>query len=63
MSDLVVNKIQSIQRCVRRAREEFEADPTTFATDYSRQDAAILNVLRACETAIALANHVIASGS
>jgi uncharacterized protein YutE (UPF0331/DUF86 family) len=30
-----------------------------FATNYTRQDAALLNVLRACETAIDLANHVI----
>ncbi|MCW5941572.1 MAG: DUF86 domain-containing protein [Fimbriimonadaceae bacterium] len=59
MNDLVVNKIQSIQRCILRAREGYEADPIGFATNYSRQDAALLNVLRACETAIDLANHVI----
>jgi uncharacterized protein YutE (UPF0331/DUF86 family) len=59
MDDVVINKIQSIQRCVRRAREEYRADPDCFATDYTRQDAALLNVLRACETAIDLANHVI----
>jgi uncharacterized protein YutE (UPF0331/DUF86 family) len=59
MNDVVVNKIQSIQRCVQRAREEYQADPAGFATDYTRQDAAVLNVLRACETAIDLANYVI----
>ena len=59
MNDLIINKIQSIQRCVRRAREEFQADRENFATNYSRQDAALLNVLRGCETAIDLANHVI----
>jgi len=59
MKDVVINKIQSIQRCVRRAREEYQADPDGFATNYTRQDAALLNVLRACETAIDLANHVI----
>lgn len=59
MNDLIINKIQSIQRCVRRAREEFQADRESFATNYSRQDAALLNVLRGCETAIDLANHVI----
>lgn len=59
MNDIVINKIQSIQRCVRRAREEYQADPDGFATNYTRQDAALLNVLRACETAIDLANHVI----
>ena len=59
MNDVVINKIQSIQRCVRRAREEYQADREGFATNYTRQDAALLNVLRACETAIDLANHVI----
>jgi uncharacterized protein YutE (UPF0331/DUF86 family) len=59
MSDIVINKVQSIQRCVERAREEYYADPPGFATNFTRQDAAVLNVLRACEQAIDLANHVI----
>ncbi|CUS04068.2 conserved protein of unknown function [Candidatus Promineifilum breve] len=59
MNDVVLNKIQSIQRCVRRAREEFAADPDSFDKNFTRQDAAVLNILRACEQAIDLANHVI----
>ena len=59
MNDIVTNKIQSIQRCVLRAREEYGADPNGFAINYTRQDAAILNVLRACEQTIDLANHII----
>lgn len=59
MNDLVINKVQSIQRCIRRAREEYQAAGTEFASDYSRQDAAILNITRACEQAIDLANYVI----
>lgn len=59
MNDIVINKIQSIQRCVRRAREEYAADPNGFSTDFTRQDAAVLNVLRACEQSIDLANHII----
>jgi len=59
MNDLVINKIQSIQRCVARAREEYESDPDGFETNYTQQDAAILNILRACEQAIDLANYVI----
>jgi hypothetical protein len=27
MNDIVINKIQSIQRCVVRAREEYGANP------------------------------------
>jgi uncharacterized protein YutE (UPF0331/DUF86 family) len=59
MNEVVTNKIQSIQLCITRAREEYQADPDHFATNYTRQDAAILNVIRACEQAIDLANHVI----
>ena len=59
MNDIVINKIQSIQRCITRARAEFNADPDGFATNFTRQDAAVMNVLRACEQGIDLANHLI----
>lgn len=55
MNDLVINKIQSIQRCIQRAREEYGSDPEGFDTNYTKQDAAILNVVQACEQAIDLA--------
>lgn len=61
MNDVVINKIQSIQRCVQRARAEYGTDLQRFESDFTRQDAALLNVLRACEQAIDLANHVIKS--
>ena len=59
MNEVVLNKIQSIQRCVRRAREEYAADPDGFDMNHTRQDAAGLNVLRACEQTDDLMNHVI----
>jgi len=55
MKDVVINKIQSLQRCIRRA------DPESFESNYMRQDAAILNVVRACKTSINLANYLIRS--
>lgn len=58
MNDVVINKVESIQRCVQRARTEYAA-ASDFAADYTRQDAAVLNVTRACEQAIDLANYVI----
>lgn len=59
MNDIVINKIQSIQRCVERARQEYRSDPDGFAANHTLQDAAVLNMLRAREQAIDLANHVI----
>jgi uncharacterized protein YutE (UPF0331/DUF86 family) len=57
--DVVLNKAATIERCVARAREEYLAAPATFARDLTRQDAAILNIQRACEAALDLAHHVI----
>jgi uncharacterized protein YutE (UPF0331/DUF86 family) len=59
MNEVYVGKIGSIERSVRRAREEFAAAGSKFAEDLTRQDAAVLSVLRACETAIDLANAVV----
>jgi uncharacterized protein YutE (UPF0331/DUF86 family) len=59
MNDIFIGKIRMLQRYVERAREEYHRSPQGFDTDYTRQDAAVLNILRACETAIDLANHVI----
>ena len=57
--DVVVNKAATIERCVARAREEFERAPSTFATDFTRQDAAILNVQRSCEAALDMGQHLV----
>ena len=55
--DLIDFRAASIERAVSRAREEYVAAGATFATDRTREDAAILNVQRSCETTIDLAQH------
>ena len=57
--DVLVNKAAVIERCVARAREEYAAAAEGFATDYTRQDAAILNIQRACEAALDMGHHLI----
>lgn len=57
--DVLINKAATIERCVARAREEYERGPDSFATDHTRQDAAILNIQRACEAAIDMAQHLV----
>ena len=57
--NVILNKAAAIERCVARAREEYDRDPDTFAQDYSRQDAAILNIQRACEAALDMGQHLI----
>jgi len=57
--DVLLNKAASIERCVARVKEEYAADPATFAVNFSRQDAAILNIQRACEAALDMGQHLI----
>jgi uncharacterized protein YutE (UPF0331/DUF86 family) len=57
--DVIINKAATIERCVARAREEYAHDPATFAGDHTRQDAAILNIQRACEAALDVGQHLI----
>jgi uncharacterized protein YutE (UPF0331/DUF86 family) len=57
--DVLINKTATIERCVKRAREEYARDPATFGDDHTRQDAAILNIQRACEAALDMGQHLI----
>lgn len=59
VDDVLINKAATIERCVQRAREEYFSDPASFATNFSRQDAAILNIQRACEAALDMGQHLI----
>jgi len=55
--DVILAKAQIIERCIVRAREELAAS-IDFSTDFTRQDAAILNIQRACDAAIDVAFRV-----
>lgn len=57
--DVLINKAATVERCVARAREEYEREPATFATDLTRQDAATLNVQRACEAVLDMGQHLV----
>ena len=59
VDDVLINKTATIERCVARAREEYARDPTTFVNDHTRQDAAILNIQRACEAALDIGHYLI----
>lgn len=59
VDDVLLNKAATIERCVKRAREEYSRDPDTFDRDFTRQDAAILNIQRACEAALDMGQHLI----
>lgn len=59
MNEVLAQKITSLQRCVARARQARADAGADFRTSDNLQDAAVLNVIRACDTAIDLANMLI----
>jgi len=58
MHDIVLNKVATIKRSLSRINEEF-TDEHTFKNSYTKQDSVVLNIQRACEASINLANHLI----
>ncbi len=57
--DVVINKAASIERAVRRVREEHAGDDANLFANQTRQDAIVLNLQRACESSIDLAMHLV----
>lgn len=57
MSDVLLNKKATIERCVAHVRSWHLAE--TDSDDQMRQDAIAMNLQRACESAIDIANHLI----
>lgn len=55
IADLVVR----MERYVARVRQEYNENPTTFAYDITRQEAAIMNIVRAASVSQDIAQHLI----
>ncbi|TYR75957.1 DUF86 domain-containing protein [Rossellomorea vietnamensis] len=58
-SDVILNKISIIERCIKRVNEEYDHNPQTLH-NFTKQDSIILNIQRTCEASIDLAMHVVA---
>ena len=60
MNDIVLNKKDSIERCIKQIRAYYAMkSEIAFEKDHMKQDAIAANLQRACEQAIDLANHTI----
>ena len=57
--DVIMNKAASIERCLHRIEEEYAGNDQNLVENQTKQDAIILNLQRACETAIDLAMYVV----
>lgn len=58
MNDIILNKITTIERCVKRIHEVYDGNPENLS-DFTKQDSIILNIQRACEASIDLAMHIV----
>ncbi|HPG36797.1 MAG TPA: DUF86 domain-containing protein [bacterium] len=56
--EVVLDKISSITRCVERIVEEYQDDETSIM-NITKQDSIVLNLQRACELSIDIANYII----
>ena len=59
MPDVVLNKIQTIERCLIRLREEYVGFEDIFEENYTKQDSVILNLERASQASIDIAMHIV----
>lgn len=56
--EVVLDKISSIKRCIERIVEEYQDDETSIM-NITKQDSIVLNLQRACELSIDIANYII----
>lgn len=59
VNDVVLNKVSTIERCLKRIYEEYDDNPDNLE-NYTKQDSIILNIQRSCEASIDLAMHIVA---
>jgi uncharacterized protein YutE (UPF0331/DUF86 family) len=60
MDDIILNKKESIERCIKQIRIYYASvQKSEFEQDYMIQDAISANLQRLCEQTIDLANHII----
>lgn len=59
MSDVILNKIQTIEKCLGRIREEYVGYEDIFEENYTKQDSVILNLERASQATIDIATHIV----
>lgn len=57
--DVVLNKVASLERCVKRIRDVYGDDDKNLYNNLTRQDSILLNLQRACELSIDLAMHIV----
>jgi len=58
-TNTILNKVSIVNRCIIRVKEDYENNPDNLK-NFTKQDAIILNLQRACEACIDLGMHICA---
>ncbi len=59
IDNILLNKAQIIERCLQRIHEEYDNHESELSTNYTKQDSIILNLQRACEAALDMAQRML----
>lgn len=57
--DIILNKAQTIEDCIRRVHEEYAGNPDNLKKNQTKQDAILLNLERACQAAIDIGMRIV----
>lgn len=57
---VILNKYETIERCIKRINEEYQGNPDNLE-DYRKEDMIVLNLQRACEATTDLAMYVVST--
>lgn len=57
--DVLLNKAETIEKCVLRIQEIYASDSSNLRNDQNKQDAILLNIERACQAAIDMAMRAV----
>jgi uncharacterized protein YutE (UPF0331/DUF86 family) len=59
MENALLNKVASIERCIKRIHEEYVGKEDSWKLNFTVQDSILLNLQRSCELSIDLANLIV----
>jgi uncharacterized protein YutE (UPF0331/DUF86 family) len=57
--DVVLNKLESLRRCLQRVQDKTPASVDLLVDDYDLQDIIVLNLERAIQTSVDIGLHII----
>jgi uncharacterized protein YutE (UPF0331/DUF86 family) len=59
VDDIILNKVQTIEKCIKRINETYIGFKNVIKTNFDKQDVIILNLQRACEAIIDIGARII----